>query len=358
MEVLTRDTIDFMAKKQLFFDPASIASSLVELLRWRAMLQPQKVAYRYLVDGDSAEQTLTYGELDLKARAIAASLQAHYPAGESALLLLSPSLEYVSAFFGCLYAGMVAVPAEPPSMAKNDPALANLRNIVASASPVVALTGSPFLFKVSALTAQVPELAGLRWVATDMVPERQAARWQDPRSDRDTLALLDFNPDTQSSQPVAHGSLLQNAITVQNDFEYNSYSESINWLLPYNGLGLFTGIIQPLFSCSPVTIMSPLAFRERPARWLEAITRFRATHSGAPAEAYELCARMVTPEEKARLDLRSWVVAFVTTDVESSVSMGLFSGAFAECGFEPGVFKAGNRLPGWKPALALNSQNN
>jgi acyl-CoA synthetase (AMP-forming)/AMP-acid ligase II len=114
-------------------------STLVDLLRARAQEHPEKPAYTFLLDGEVETARLTYGELDRQARAVAALLQERGAAGERALLLFPPGLEFIAAFFGCLYAGVVAVPAYPPRPGQEQP---RLRSILTDARPRFALTAA------------------------------------------------------------------------------------------------------------------------------------------------------------------------------------------------------------------------
>src|SRR5437868_738491 len=121
-----------------FSDRTVDFATLVELLRWRALRQPDRRAYTFLLDGETTEAHLTYTDLDRQARAIGAQLQRRGAAGERALLLYPPGLDYIAAFFGCLYAGVVAVPAYPPNPARLDRTLGRLRAIVQDVRPTVA----------------------------------------------------------------------------------------------------------------------------------------------------------------------------------------------------------------------------
>src|SRR5438132_9456546 len=129
----------------LFSDLPAPPHTLVDLLRWRAVHQAERRAYTFLTDGETAQVHLTYAALDLQARAIAALLQQHASAGDRALLLYPPGLDYIAAFFGCLYAGLVAVPAYPPNPMHLDRTLPRLRALAHDAQPRVALTTSTIL---------------------------------------------------------------------------------------------------------------------------------------------------------------------------------------------------------------------
>src|SRR5215213_10395132 len=110
---------------------------LVELLNWRGSSNAQERAMTYLVDGENEEVWLTYHELDQRARAIGASLQAEDAQGKRILLLYPPGVDYIAAYFGCLYAGAIAVPAYPPKQNRN---LLRLQSLVADAQATIALT--------------------------------------------------------------------------------------------------------------------------------------------------------------------------------------------------------------------------
>jgi acyl-CoA synthetase (AMP-forming)/AMP-acid ligase II len=155
-------------------------STVVDLLRWRALQQPDRLAYTFLLDGETAEANLTYGELDRQARAIGALLQRSGASGERALLLYPPGLEFITAFFGCLYGGFVPVPAYPPSPAQLNRTLPRLRSIANDARPLVALTTSPILSMAKMILAQAQGSHAMRWMATDTVDGNLVEEWRDP----------------------------------------------------------------------------------------------------------------------------------------------------------------------------------
>src|SRR5688572_11780644 len=170
------------------FDPAS-SPSLVEILRWRAEHQPDRLAYRFLADGETEEATLTYSELDRRARALGAYLQGLNARGERVLLLYPASLDYVAAFYGCLLAGAVAVPAYPPRPNRPMP---RIRAIVADAQARFALTTTAVFASLERRIEDLPDLKALTWRTTDDLPEEGAEAWRDPGVDRETLAFLQY----------------------------------------------------------------------------------------------------------------------------------------------------------------------
>ena len=169
-------------------NPLAGAASLVEVLRHRASLQPDRLAYRFLADGEVEEATLTYAELDRRARGVAAFLQSLGARGERVLLLYPASLDYVAAFYGCLLAGAVAVPAYPPRPNRPMP---RIRAIVADAQARFALTTTAVFATLERRIEDLPDLQALTWRTTDDLPDEGAGAWRDPGVGRETLA---FNP--------------------------------------------------------------------------------------------------------------------------------------------------------------------
>src|SRR4029450_8954567 len=173
-------------------NPIVESSTLVELLRWRALQQPEHRAYTYLLDGEIEAAHLTYAALDCQARAIGALLQSYSASGERALLLYPTGLEFIAAFFGCLYAGVIAVPLPPPNPAQPQRTLPRLRAITNDAHPSVALTTSAILSKIEHLFPQAPELQALHWLVTDNVTSSLAQDWRRPAVSCNRLALLQY----------------------------------------------------------------------------------------------------------------------------------------------------------------------
>jgi acyl-CoA synthetase (AMP-forming)/AMP-acid ligase II len=300
----------------------------------RALHQPHECAYTFLVDGETEEVSLTYGELDRQARAIAARLQSVGADGARVLLLYPPGLEYIAAFFGCLYAGMVAVPSYPPRLSRPAP---RLQAIVADAEATVALTTTRILSNVERRFAHTPELEALRWLATD----DPAEDWRDPEVESDTLAFLQYTSGSTAAPKgvmVSHGNLLHNSALIHQCFEHTPHSRGMVWLPPYHDMGLIGGILQPLYGGFPVVLMSPVAFLQAPLRWLQAISRHRATASGGPNFAYDLCVQRITPEQRETLDLSTWEVAFNGAEPVRHETMERFTAAFEPCGFRREAF--------------------
>src|SRR6185436_14851726 len=189
-----------------------VPRSLVAALRGQAALHPGRRAFTFLADGEVESERLTYRALDRRARAIAASLARHAGAGERVLLLFPPGLDFVAAFFGCLYAGAVAVPADPP---RSERSLPRLRAIARDAAPRFVLAPAAGLDRLRQAAAELPELAGVRWLALEECREEE--NWREPAAGPETLAFLQYTSGSTSDPKgvmVTHGNLLANAAAI------------------------------------------------------------------------------------------------------------------------------------------------
>jgi natural product biosynthesis luciferase-like monooxygenase protein len=312
--------------------------TLIELLRWRALHQPEFVSYTFLEDGESKEAHLTYRDLDRQARAIGTLLQNLVAKGERVLLLYPPGLEYIAAFFGCLCAGAIAVPAYPPRLNRS---MARLLAVAQDSQASVALTTGQILSKVEALFAQSPNLKSLRFLATDNISPALSDQWHDPMVCGDAIAFLQYTSGSTSTPRgvlVSHSNLLHNEGMIRQAFRQTEESVILSWLPLYHDMGLIGGMLQPLYVGARCILMSPIAFLQRPLRWLQAISRYRATTSGGPNFAYDLCVRKVTRKDCAALDLSGWDVAFNGSEPVRAETLDRFAARFESCGFRREAF--------------------
>jgi acyl-CoA synthetase (AMP-forming)/AMP-acid ligase II len=261
-----------------------------------------------LADGEVETARLTYAELDQRARAIAAVLDESGARGERVLLLFDAGLEFITSFFGCLYAGAVAVPAPPPHPARLGRTLPRVQAIAADSRPALALTTASLFSMIESAA----DLRALRWINVDEIDPDAADRWQRPEQSANDLAYLQYTSGSTSTPKgvmVTHFCLTHQSEHLARGNDYTEESVSATWMPNFHDYGLVEGLIHPALYGIPAYIFSPLAFVQRPARWLEIITRYGVTHSSGPNFAYELCVRKVTREERARLDLSSWCMA-------------------------------------------------
>jgi amino acid adenylation domain-containing protein len=317
--------------------------SLIDLLRRRAEEKQTAEVFAFLPDGeDTAGLALTRGQLHQKACAIAARLQdldLERP-GARALLLYPPGLEFIAAFFGCLYAGVVAVPAHLPRL--NRP-MTRLASIVADATPGAVLTSCAQAKDAARWSAGVPKLEGIRVLYTDEGPDddQWVGRWTDPGATGNTLAFLQYTSGSTAAPKgvmITHGNLLDNSACIKAAFGLPDTGRGVFWLPLFHDMGLIGGVIQTLYCGGASTLFSPVSFLQRPLRWLQAISRTGAIISGGPNFAYDLCVEKTTPEQRAALDLRCWRVAFNGAEPIRADTLDRFAGAFAPAGFRPEAF--------------------
>jgi acyl-CoA synthetase (AMP-forming)/AMP-acid ligase II len=311
---------------------------IVDILRNRALYQPKQLAFTFLLDGETESSSITYQELDLKARAIAAHLQSNIPMGERALLLYPSGLEFIAAFLGCLYAGVIAIPAYPP---KRNQKMLRLQAIADDAQAMVTLSTKELLTKFGDRFVENSKLSALGHLATDDISLEQAHSWQEPRLNGNTLAFVQYTSGS-SGMPkgvmVSHENLIHNEKMIQMAFNHSAETVVVGWLPLFHDMGLIGNVLQALYLGIPSIFMAPEAFLQQPFRWLQAISRFKATSSGGPNFAYDLCVRKITPEQRLKLDLSSWEVAFNGAEPVQAKTLELFADTFAECGFRPEAF--------------------
>ena len=316
--------------------------TMIELLEGQAADRADRTAYAFLDDRDGITE-ITFGELDRRARMIAGRLQLELSPGDRALLVYPAGLEFISAFFGCMYAGVVAVPATYPKPKRPMP---RLQRIALDCDAHVALSTA------QTLTTLDPELlsadgATNQWIATDELNDELADLWQRPTIDKHDLAFLQYTSGSTSDPKgvmVSHGNLLNNLECIRQSFGLGDVSGDLEsatgviWLPAYHDMGLIGGILTPLYMGGRCVLMSPTAFLQRPMRWLQAISDFKAIVSGAPNFAYEYCVRRTTAEERATLDLSNWRLAFCGAEPIRPETLTHFAEAFGPAGFKLQTF--------------------
>ncbi|MBD2040610.1 non-ribosomal peptide synthetase [Microcoleus sp. FACHB-672] len=312
-------------------------ANLVELLRYRAFHQPEQIAYTFLPEGETEEISITYQELDRQSRAIAAHLQSLGASGERALLLYPAGLDYLVAFFGCLYSQVIAVPLYPPKAKRNLP---KIQVIATDARASFALTTTRIAGNLEAIFERAPQLKAMRWIATDALANGEDA-WVESAINCNDLAYLQYTSGSTSTPKgvmISHANVLHNIDCIDRGFEHTQDSVAVTWLPHFHDMGLIDGLLKPLYKGIPCYFMPPAAFIQRPVRWLEAISRYKATHSGGPNFAYDLCARKISPAQRATLDLSTWRVAYNGAEPIDKQVLEQFFKVFEPYGFRWDAF--------------------
>jgi acyl-CoA synthetase (AMP-forming)/AMP-acid ligase II len=340
--------------------------TLVARLREHARVRPDKVAMHVLnhARSDRAVVVVTYAELDQRARAIGAFLQQRDARGERALLLLPTGVDYVTGFLGALYAGAIAVPAYPPESQRRQH-LDRVAGLAKDAAPRFVLTSTSELPRLRGLIELVPELQAAELVALDTVDPALAAHYDEARAalTPDALAFLQYTSGSLAAPKgvmVSHGNLVANEEAISSALAFHEHDVMVSWLPLFHDMGLIGGLLQPLYVGASVVLLSALRFLERPVRWLEAISEYRATVSGGPDFAYRMCVERIDESALAQLDLRSWRLAFCGSEPIRASTLTGFAERFAATGFAAsalypcyGLAEATLLVSGVKPGSGL-----
>lgn len=312
------------------------------LLARRAEELVDEPVFTFLNHDDGAEETLSFSQLHRRAQDIAALLLETIPVGGRALLLFPPGLDYICALYGCFQAGIVGVSAPPPQPKRLHRTLPRLTAIAADAEIDAVLTAD-FIREAAKAFFEEGPLAEVQWIATDTAPE--GGEVEVARPSLTDMAFLQYTSgSTRAPRGVmlSHENLLSNSSLIGRTFDHlpDGVKKGLIWLPPYHDMGLIGGVLQPVHVGGPCILMSPLAVIKRPARWLEAMSRYKATTSGGPNFAYDLCVRRIDAETCERLDLSSWEIAFNGAEPIRAETIEAFSEKFGPAGFDRKAFLA------------------
>lgn len=313
-------------------------SNLISILNHRAEQTPEQIAYIFLKDGDKQEQKISYRQLCQNAKSIAAYLQASVPQGSRALLLYPQGLDFISAFLGCLYAGIIAVPVYPP---KSNQKMARLESIIKDSAPHIILTTSLLLENIKNKLTNGFNLSAIQWLTTDSVSIGEALNWIIPNTSKDSLALLQYtsgSTGTPKGVMISHENIIYNSGYIQEAGNITPRDIAVSWLPTFHDMGLIFGVIQPLYTGFLGVIMSPESFLQKPILWLEAITKYHGTISGSPNLGYSLCTQKISVEEYQSLDLHRWRIAYSGSEPIRKKTLEEFSDKFNKSGFQSHYF--------------------
>lgn len=311
----------------------------VEVLRKRAVGQPAECAFTFLENGEEESVSISFDELERFARANAVRVRQHVAVGEPVLLLFPSGLDFIAAFFGCLYAGVIPVPAFPPR--NRSRSTDRLDSVVTDSGAKLVLTCGMTMNWLVETGNGGDLLKSLTWLATDECDINLSTEWQEPTINSDTVALLQYTSGSTARPKgviVAHGNLLYNAAMLHKACVPSERNVLVSWLPMYHDMGLIGSVLQSVFAGHHSVLMSPESFLMKPSRWLHAITKYRAYGSVAPNFSYDLCARRITEEQKSTLDLSSWKLAMTGAEPVRNETLQRFSEAFSDCGFRSTAF--------------------
>ncbi|MDZ7992526.1 MAG: type I polyketide synthase [Nostoc sp. EfeVER01] len=317
-------------------------ATLVDLLTYRALYQPNQLAYTFLMDGETEAGQLTYKQLDEQARAIASYLQSQNAIGQRVLLLYPQGLEFLAGFFGCLYAKAIAIPAPPPDPARLKRALPRLKAIAEDAQASLVLTTRKIISQLTNTPEEISELfQTMSWIASEEIDQELAHKWLLPAITNDDLAYLQYTSGSTSTPKgtmISHGNVIHHSTYIQQAWGYTSDSVAVTWMPYFHDYGLIDGLIQPLYTGIPCYIMSSLAFLKRPVRWLQVISKYKVTHTQAPNFAYDYCLNKITEKQLQTLNLTSLRTASNGAETVHKVTIERFLKKFAPYKFRPEAF--------------------
>src|ERR1700683_2492303 len=288
---------------------ASTCDTFVEVLRRQATAHPNRVAYTFLSEQEPDGSDITFRELEKAVLTIAVFLESSVSPGERVLLLLPSGADYVASFFGCLYAGVIAVPGFPPHTGRERRGEPWFQIVAREEKPPLCFT-TPGI--IATRPGQWMQEAGIRVVSPGEIDGATGAQWRPPKIDAGTIAFLQYTSGSTSHPKgvmVSHRNLLHNMKVIREACGNNEKSTVVSWLPLHHDMGLIGTVLHPAYLGARSVLMSPARFLHNPAVWLQAITRFRGQSSSAPNFTYDLCARKIKPEQKIDLDLSSWRTA-------------------------------------------------
>lgn len=317
-------------------------STIVDILRWRATNQSSRIAYTFLTERETKENNLTYEELDRRARAIGEFLLHDQIKPRAVLLLLPSGLEYIAAFFGCLYAGIVAIPGFPIRTGSARWGEPWFRAIARDACPSIALVELRSIEKLRREFQKDLTTAGIRLASVQDVDIEMADEWKHPVLNSESLAFVQYTSGSTSLPKgvmVSHGNIMHNQRAIQTAYGQSETSIVASWLPLQHDMGLIGSVLQPAFLGARSVLLSPSRFLQSPLSWLRAISMYRGTSSSAPNFGYDICSRRITSQEKEGLDLTSWTIAVNGAEPVRYETMERFANVFSDCGFRIEAFR-------------------
>ena len=308
-------------------------NAISNILQKRADLNPNKIAYTFLKDGGNIEEKVTYLDLHLSAIKIARRLHECCKKSDRVVMFFPPGLEFIKAFFGCLYAGVIAVPSYPPKKNRYNE---KLKLIIHDCKPQAIITISQAGFD-----------RAIKMININNVPVINIEELSDQNSIKPSIlssedvAFIQYTSGSTGNPKgvmVTHGNLFYNEILIQKAFALSEESIAVGWLPFYHDMGLIGNILQPIFTGFESVLMSPVHFLQKPARWLRAISKYNATVSGGPNFAFNLCVEKILQEEIKDINLECWEVAFNGAEPVRANTMDNFYNKFKSVGFKKNAF--------------------
>ena len=318
--------------------PTPAFSQLTELLDYRATTNKDDLAVVVLdQDGHEIEKA-HYGDLIRLSKSIAAGLQEKIKPGDSCLILSEPGLDFITALLGCIYAGVVAIPAYPP---KNNKKNDRLWSIIEDADPACVLLSHEIENMLVTNRSAFEEMMGIPHMIIERDSPDHSGQYKYPALPDNNTVLLQYTSGTTGDPlgaMISQGGIMHNSEVVKQAFGHDENLTVVTWLPPYHDMGLIGTLIQPIYVGGRNIIIKPFDFLKNPVIWLNAITKYEGTTAGCPNFALDLLVERISPEQKTDIDLRSLKVLFCGSEPIRSASLKNFTQAFEQCGFTEDMF--------------------
>ena len=318
----------------------TLPMTLNELLRHRASTMEDRAAYVFLSGPPDREQvdSMTFADVDERACRIAALLKQHAVGiGDRVLLMCRPGLDYIGGFMGCLYAGAIAVPVYPP---RNRQHMARIAGIVRNAGAGTILCSTEDLTRCTTWLADT-EASGCTPLDVELASamDPTCPPVNVPPSHVAFLQYTSGTTGTPKGVMVSHANLLHNLGQICAWLGSDEQSTMVSWLPPYHDMGLIGVILTSLYGGFRCVLMAPERFIQHPFLWLRAISQYRADLTGAPDFAYRMCARRISDEQRAALDLTCIKAAYSGAESVRASTLSEFVERFGATGFAASSFR-------------------
>jgi acyl-CoA synthetase (AMP-forming)/AMP-acid ligase II len=304
-------------------------SNMVALLAARAQSHGDRTAMVFLERGEHEADRASYADLDRSARIVGRVLRDVGATSRPVIVALPAGIDFVRCFLGCLYAGAYAVPVPYPLQRRH---WDRIEGIARAAKPAAIITDRT----ARDASGSIDEWGGQILTAPEIFAGSPLENLPGPSGPE--LAFIQYTSGSTGNPKgvvVTHGNIMANQEMIAEGFGHTEDLIVANWLPLHHDMGLVGCILQPLYVGGLSVFMSPLAFLQRPSRWLRAISDWRATTAGAPNFGYDLCLRTVSEERIRGVDLSSLKVAFCGAEPVRSRTMRAFAARFAPHGFDP-----------------------